>query len=133
MFFQNPLCILPANHPTFLGDGVFVLGVHKWVLDGTTSSEMYLNTMFSADVIAALTESFNLGCHYVGHLVAGSCVVSGVGGTLVGSFGFLVFDISPIQSPYRVIVSLQCLFELVFFLLKQLGIEADSLCSVFEV
>ena len=55
-----------------------------------TSSEMHLNAMFSADVLAALTQSFNIGYYYVGFVVAGTCDVPGVTGTFVGSVDFCV-------------------------------------------
>ena len=79
-----------------------VLGVYQEVLDHIASSEMHLNTTFSANVLAAFTHSFNIGHHYVGLVITGICIVPGV----AGSVGFLLFDIGPTQSPYRVLASL---------------------------
>ena len=92
--------------PQFLEGGVSVLGVYQEVFDGTASSEMHLNTMFSADVLAAFTHSFNIGHYYVGLVIVGIYVVPGVAASWIGSVGFLLFDIGPMQRPYRVLVSL---------------------------
>ena len=95
-----------VNHPTFLEDGVSLLGVYQEVLDIAASSEMYFNTMFPSDVLAAFTHSFNIGYQNVGLVAAEICVVPVVAGILVGSVGFLLFNIGPVQSPYRILASL---------------------------
>ena len=65
-----------------------------------------LNVTFSADVLAAFTWSFNIGIHYGGLIAVEIWVVPGVAGTFVGSDGFIVYNVGPIQSPYRVLASL---------------------------
>ena len=59
--------------------------------------------MFPADVLATFTYSFNMGHHYEDLVDVRIWVVPG---TFVGSVGFIVFDVGPIQSPYRVLASL---------------------------
>ena len=102
----HPATLISINHPTYLEDGVSVLGVYQEVLDGTATSEMHFNTMFSVDALAAFTHSFNIGHYYVGLVIVWNLCVPGVAASWIGSVGFLLFDIGPMQRPYRVLVSL---------------------------
>ena len=88
-FTVHPATLVSVNHLTFLKDGVSVLGVYQEVLHGATSYEMYFNTMFPAEVLAAFTHSFNTGQHYVRLVAAETCLIPGVAGIVVGSVGFL--------------------------------------------
>ena len=94
-FTVHPTTLESVNQPTFVEDGVSVLGVYQEVLDGAVSFEMHFNTMFPADVLTALTHSFNIGHHHVGLIVVEVCVVPDVAGILVGSVGILLFDTGP--------------------------------------
>ena len=88
-----PTALVSVNHPTFLEDGVSILRVYQEVLDGPASFEMYFNTIFPADVLAAFIHSFNIGHHHVGLIFVKACVVPDVTVILVGSVGFLLFEI----------------------------------------
>ena len=40
--------------------------MYQEVPDGLASSEIYFNTMFSADVLAAFTQALHIWDHYIG-------------------------------------------------------------------
>ena len=56
----HPAILISINHPTFLEESVSVLKVYQDVLDHAASSEMYFNTMFSADTITIIIRKLEL-------------------------------------------------------------------------
>ena len=83
-FTIHPATLTSVDHPIFLEDGVFVLGVYQEVLDGTASFEMHFNDMFPADILAALTHSLNTWHHLICLVVVvEACIVPAVTGNLV--------------------------------------------------
>ena len=57
IFFFTPIftTFKSVDDPTFVGDGIFVLGGHQKVLDGLTSFKVYLYPIFLASVLDPLT------------------------------------------------------------------------------
>ena len=80
-------------HSILLQDGISVLGVHKEVLDGVSSSEKHFYPMCSADVFAALTHTLYIWDNYI-WLVVIACFVAVTGCPLISVCPFLLFDIS---------------------------------------
>ena len=69
---------MSVDHPTFLEDGIFVLGVYHKVSDGIASFKVHFNAMFPADVLATLTHFFHIRHHYACLVAIEACVVAAV-------------------------------------------------------
>ena len=82
--------------------------MYQKVPDGAASFEIHFYTMFSADIFVAVTHTFHIGHNYVRLVV----ITAGV---------LLVIVRNMVSS----------IVEMLFFLLKQLVVGTDSLCSVF--
>ena len=74
-----------------------MFGVYQEVLDSIASFEIHFNPMFSADVLAALTHTFNIWDNYVGLVTV--CVVLVLARPLVSSIVVLVLYVYPVYSP----------------------------------
>ena len=62
-----------VDHSILLHDVIFVLGVHQEVPDGMASFEIHFNSMFSADVLAALTLALDIWDYYI-RLIVAACL-----------------------------------------------------------
>ena len=87
--------------------------------------------MFPADVFAAFTHTFHVGHNFVRFIVN----IASIGLVDVVAVGFVVFPlfyVCPVQSPCWILTTSECFVEMIFFLLKQLVVGKDCLCSVFK-
>ena len=72
------------------------MSVYQEVLDGIASFEVHFNTMFSADLLAALTHTLNIWDNYVGLVVVTACVVLVITSPLVSSIVVLLLYVYPV-------------------------------------
>ena len=61
--------------PHFFGDGIFVLGSHQEVFDDLSSSKVYLNSMFTTDILKLSLRPWAYGIIIYVFLVETRCSV----------------------------------------------------------
>ena len=66
IFKIHPSTSVPLDHPTFLQYGILIFWVCQEISDGAASSEIYLHSMFPADVFAAFSYAFHVWNYNVG-------------------------------------------------------------------
>ena len=96
-------------------------------LDCIASFGIHFYAILPADVLAALTQSFHIGHHYIGFILLDLFWI-----VLLTSVLFLASDVSPIQGPYWVFANAECFIEVILFLLQQLFVGTDCLGPVFK-
>ena len=83
--------------------------------------------MLPADVLAAFTQPFHTGHHYIGFILLDIIWI-----VLLISVLVLASDVCPIQCPCWVFAIAECFIEVIFFLLQHLFVGTDCLGPVFK-